>query len=181
MGDGLCDLRLSRPHLTRSALHRCLQRHGLLRLPEAEGERPGRERFRRYPIGFFHLDIAGVQTAEGRRYLFVALGRTSGFAVSQRVETVDRRTARVFLEHLPEAVPYRIHKVRTGNGIHVAAPPRNRNPPHSRQLRVDMICDANGIAHRLMKPSDPWTSRRAERMNCTIRKATVKRLALRQS
>jgi len=61
------------PHLTRSALHRCLQRHGISRLPEVEGDKPKRQRFKRYPIGFFHMDIAKVQTAEGKLYLFVAL------------------------------------------------------------------------------------------------------------
>lgn len=28
------------PHLTRSSLHRCLQRHGISRLPEVEGDKP---------------------------------------------------------------------------------------------------------------------------------------------
>ena len=41
------------PHLTRSALHRCLQRHGISRLPDIEGDKPKRQRFKRYPIGFF--------------------------------------------------------------------------------------------------------------------------------
>ena len=30
------------PHLTRSSLHRCLQRHGISRLPEVEGAKPAR-------------------------------------------------------------------------------------------------------------------------------------------
>ena len=38
------------PHLTRSALHRCLQRHGISRLPEVGGDKPKRQRFKRYPI-----------------------------------------------------------------------------------------------------------------------------------
>ena len=59
-------LQPSIPHLTRSALHRCLQRHGISRLPEIEGDKPKRQKFKRYPIGFFHIDIAEVQTAEER-------------------------------------------------------------------------------------------------------------------
>ena len=43
------------PHLTRSALHRCLQRHGISRLPDVEGDKPKRQKFKRYPIGFFHI------------------------------------------------------------------------------------------------------------------------------
>lgn len=61
-------LQPSIPHLTRSALHRCLQRHGISRLPDVEGDKPKREKFKRYPIGFFHIDIAEVQTAEGKLF-----------------------------------------------------------------------------------------------------------------
>ncbi len=87
----------SSKHLSRSALHRCLQRHGISRLPDIEGDKPKRQRFKRYPIGFFHVDIAEVQTAEGKLYLFVGIDRTSKFAVTQLVGRVDRRTAWEFL------------------------------------------------------------------------------------
>src|SRR3984885_14386139 len=46
------------PHLTRSSLHRCLQRHGISRLPEVEGGEPSKKKFKAYPIGYFHIDIA---------------------------------------------------------------------------------------------------------------------------
>jgi hypothetical protein len=80
--DCLYALQPSIPHLTRSALHRCLQRHGISRLPDIEVDKPKRQRFKRSPIGFFHMDIAEVQTAEGKLYLFVAIDRTSKFARS---------------------------------------------------------------------------------------------------
>ena len=49
--------------------------HGecISRLPDVEGDRPKRQRFKRSPIGFFHIDIAEVQTAEGKLFLFVAM------------------------------------------------------------------------------------------------------------
>ena len=75
LDDCLYALQPSLPHLTRSALHRCLQRHGISRLPEVEGDKPKRQRFKRYPIGFFHIDIAEVQTAEGKLYLFAGIDR----------------------------------------------------------------------------------------------------------
>ncbi len=42
-------------HLTRSSLHRCLQRHGISRLPEVEGDKPVRKAFKQYPIGYVHI------------------------------------------------------------------------------------------------------------------------------
>ena len=54
LDDGLYALQPSIPHLTRSALHRCLQRHGISRLPDIEGDKPKRQKFKRYPIGPRH-------------------------------------------------------------------------------------------------------------------------------
>ncbi len=109
------------PHLTRSAVHRCLQRHGVSRLPDIEGDKPKRRRFKRHPIGFSPVEpkmarsspIAEAQTAEGTLHLFVAIDRTSTCAVTQRIGKADRRTAWEFLEHLLEAAPYKIHTILT--------------------------------------------------------------------
>jgi transposase len=92
LDDCLYALQPSIPQLTRSALHRCLQRHGISRLPEVEGDRPTRKAFKAYPIGFFHIDIAEVQTAEGKLFLFVAIDRTSKFAFVQLVDSANRVT-----------------------------------------------------------------------------------------
>ena len=42
-----------------------------------------RRKFKPYPIGYFHIDIAEVRTEQGRLYLFVAIDRTSKFAFCQ--------------------------------------------------------------------------------------------------
>ncbi len=68
------------PQLTRSALHHCLERHSISRLPETGGDKPVRKRFKAYPIGFFHIDIAEVRTEQGKLHLSVAIDRTSKFA-----------------------------------------------------------------------------------------------------
>jgi len=79
LDDCLYALQATIPHLTRSSLHRCLQRHGISRLPDTDGDKPKRSRFKAYPIGYFHIDIAEVRTEEGRLYLLVAIDRTSKF------------------------------------------------------------------------------------------------------
>jgi hypothetical protein len=96
-----------------------------------------------------------VQTAEGKLFLFVGIDRTAKFAVAQRVATADRRTAWEFLQHMLEAVPYQVRTVFTDSGIQFAEQPRNRNTISSRPMRFDMICEANGIEHRLTKPNHP--------------------------
>ena len=48
------------PHLTCSSWHRCLQRHGISRLPEVTGDKQPKKKFKTYPIGYFHIAIAEV-------------------------------------------------------------------------------------------------------------------------
>src|ERR1700758_4922016 len=132
LDDCLYALQATIPHLTRSSLHRCLERHGISRLPEVEGSKPGRKKFRRYPIGYFHIDLAEVRTAEGKLYLFVAIDRTSKFAFVELVERADMQAAARFLQALVAAVPYRIHTVLTDNGIQFADLPKNRKGPTAR-------------------------------------------------
>ena len=125
LDDCLYALQPTIPRLTRSSLHRCLQRYGIRRLPDIEGDKEPKKRFKSYPIGFFHIDIAEVQTtAEGKLYLFVAIDRTSKFAFVQRVESANRVTASAFLTALIAAVLYKIHTILTDNGIHFRYAPR---------------------------------------------------------
>ena len=56
LDDCLYALQPTIPYLTRSALHRCLQRHGISRLPDVSGAKPAKLKFTAYPIGYFHID-----------------------------------------------------------------------------------------------------------------------------
>ena len=56
------------PQLSRSALHRCLQRHGISRLPPSEAATDAKKaKFNDYPLGYLHLDFAEVQTEESKQ------------------------------------------------------------------------------------------------------------------
>ena len=160
LDDCLYALQPTIPHLTRSSLHRCLQRHGISRLPEVEGSKPSKKKFKAYPIGYFHIDIAELQTAEGKLYLYVAIDRTSKFAFVQLVRKTGRTSASAFLEALIAAVPYKIHTVLTDNGIQFTFPPRYADGPTARYMThmFDMRCQESGIEHRLTKIKHPWTN-----------------------
>jgi len=131
LDDCLCALQATIPHLTRSSLHRCLQRHGISRLPDMEGEKASKKKFKTYPIGFVHMDIAEVRTQEGKLYLFVAIDRTSKVAFARLLDKADTAAAVAFLNALVGAIPYKINVVLTDNGIQLPicrrtakAPPR---------------------------------------------------------
>src|ERR671938_183945 len=167
LDDCLYALQATIPHLTRSSLHRCLQRHGISRLPETEGDTPKRSRFKAYPIGFFHIDIAEVRTEQGRLYLLVAIDRTSKFAFVELHERVPQRVAGDFLQRLIAAVPYRVHTMLTDNGTHFTTPGNTASAaPLIKQAMergelfrahaFEYACARNDVEHRLTKPRHPW-------------------------
>ena len=163
LDDCLYALQATIPQLTRSSLHRCLERHGISRLPEVEGRqaspeevqyisdrllphRPGRGEDRRRQA---------LSVRRHRPNLEVRCGRTRRKA--------DVRAAAAFLEALVEAVPYRIHTVLTDNGIQFADLSKNRQGPTARFRGhpFDRLCHLHGIEHRLTKPNHPWTTGRS--------------------
>ena len=176
LDDCLYALQASIPNLTRSSLHRCLQRHGISKLPDVEGDK-ARKKFKQYPIGYFHIDIAEVQTAQGKLYLFVAIDRTSKFTYAELHAQSDRTVATAFLRSLVEAAPYKIHTILTDNGAQFCHPPRYRNGPTARYIThmFDLCCLEHNIEHRTTQVKHPWTNGQVERMNRTIKEATVKR------
>jgi transposase-like protein len=94
-----------------------------------DNDRPKRQNFKRYPVGYFHIDIAELRTNEDKRYLFVAIDRTGKFAVAQLVDKANRKTAWELLEAVLEAVPYKSHTILTDNSIQFCEQQRNRNTP----------------------------------------------------
>lgn len=185
LDDCLYALQATIPHLTRSSLHRCFQPHDISRLPEVEGDKPKRSKFRSYPIGYFHIDIAEVRTEQGRLYMFVAIDRTSKFAFVELHERAKTATARDFLRRLIAAVPYKIHTVLTDNGIHFTTPGAGgsavplikdaiANGELFRAHAFEYACALSDIDHRTTKPKHPWTNGQVERMNRIIKEATVK-------
>jgi transposase InsO family protein len=186
LDDCLYALQPTIPHLTRSSLHRCLQRHSISRLPEPEGDKPATKRFKPYPIGYFHIDIAEVRTEQGKLYLFVAIDRTSKVAFAELHEKATRRIAGDFLRHLIAAVPYRVHTGLTDNGTHFTTPGNTASAAPLikeaiargelfRAHAFELACAQNDVDHRLTKPRHPWTNGQVERMNRTIKDATVRR------
>lgn len=180
LDDCLYALQPTIPHLTRSSLHRCLQRHGISRLPDVEGDKPKKKKFKRYPIGHFHIGIAEVRTAEGKLHMFVAIDRTSKLAFAELHEKAPTRFAAEFLGRLIEAVPYKIHTVLTDNGIQFTTPGAGGSAvPLIKQAMAkgelfrahafEYACAKADINHRTTKPKHPWTNGQVERMNRTIK------------
>lgn len=186
LDDCLYALQPTIPNLTRSSLHRCFQRHGIERSPDVDGNKAPKKKFKSYPIGYSHIDIAEVRTAEGKLHLFMAIDRTSKFAYVELHEKATTTISKQFLDNLVTAVPYTIPTVLTDNGIQFTDPTgESWTPADIRKMRAEGKpfrchafengCATHNIDHRLTKPKHPWTNGQVERMNRTFKQATVHR------
>lgn len=108
----------------------------------------------------------------GKLYLFVCIDRTSKLVFTELRPAMDKVSAAHFRRLLLEAVPYKIHTILTGNGLQFADGPRGRSlGGHI----FGTVCREHGIEHRLTKPYHPWTNGQVDRMNRTLKEATVRR------
>jgi transposase InsO family protein len=179
LDDVLGCLREAIPTLSRSALHRCLVRHGISRLPQGDEKASKRKPFAEAKIGYVHIDVCELRLAQGKLFLFLAIDRVSKFAHVGFFDANTKANGAAFLRQVVEVFPYRIHTVLTDNGMAFADLPKNRGRyPELEAIFgghiFDRVCDKHGIRHRLTKPYHPWTNGQAERMNRTVKDATIK-------
>jgi transposase InsO family protein len=158
------------PALSRSAIHRCLQRHGLSARLTAE-KAPAVAFHTHTPAGFIHLDIKYLPPLDRRRsYAYVAIDRATRFVYLEILP--DRRavTAAAFLERFLDRFPLAVHTVLTDNGseftdrfaVDKKAKPHNQPSGHH---PFDRSCAQRAITHRLIRPFHPQTNGMVERFN----------------
>ena len=141
-------LRDAIPKLTRSALHRSLQRHGISRLPTSD-RIPQHGTFAETKIGFVHIDSCELRLAEGKLIMFLAIDRVSKFTVVQFRQSAGKMADAAFLRHVVDAFPCALHTVLTDNGMAFANLPKNRGRyPEMEQCSAALssIGSANSMA-----------------------------------
>ena len=179
LDDVLGCLRDTIPKLTRSSLHRCLERHGISRLPESPGKVSRRGKFADVGIGYVHIDISELRLAQGKLNMFLAIDRVSKFTYVEFRDDAGKMNGADFLRGVVSAFPYAIHTVLTDNGMAFADLPKNRGRHIAMQAMFgghifDRVCKQHSIQHKLTKPYHPWTNGQAERMNRTVKEDTIK-------
>ena len=163
------------PKLSRSAIHRCLQRHGISQRPKPEKPKAGR--FEEAAIGFVHIDLKHLPALQRRKsYAFVAIDRATRYVYLEIHPRRDGKTAAAFLKRFRHHFPAAIHTILTDNGseftdrfaVDMKGKPEGK--PSGRHP-FDQVCAETGIEHRLTRPYRPQTNGMAERFNRRIAEA----------
>lgn len=167
------------PAVSRSALDRCLRRHGVgslrelqaaARLADGEASTPAKT-FKDYEPGFVHVDIKylpQMPDESSRRYLFVAIDRATRWVFLRVYADQSDASSVDFLERLHDAAPMKISKVLTDNGSQFTDRFTCKTREPSGKHHFDVRCKALGIEHRLCPPRHPQTNGLVERFNGRI-------------
>jgi hypothetical protein len=88
------------PALSRSTLHRCLQRHGISWLPQGAETTSKRRRFALTKIGYVHIDVCELRLAQGKLFMFLAISRQQTADPSPRRNRSSRTWRRPGFTHV---------------------------------------------------------------------------------
>jgi len=166
------------PRLSRSGLHRMLQRREVPTLAELArqdaggNEKPRHKPFKDYEPGFVHIDIKHLPQMpdeQQKRYLYVAIDRATRWVYLEIRRSQSTKDARAFMRQVEEKAPFKIRIVLTDNAKcftdrFTRAGERKPSGGHA----FDQECQAHGIEHRLIKPERPQTNGMVERFNGRI-------------
>jgi transposase InsO family protein len=167
--------RCANPKLSRSAIHRCLKRHGLSHRPKPD--KPVVGTFEQATVGFIHVDLKHLPALQKRKsYAFVAIDRATRYVYLEIHPRRDAETAAAFLKRFIAHFPHPVHTILTDNGseftdrfaVDMKGKPHDR--PSGRHP-FDRVCAQSHIDHRLTKPFRPQTNGLVERFNRRIAEA----------
>jgi len=169
------------PKLSRSNLHRCLQYYGISKVPEEMKEKKKKGgKFKTYEIGFLHIDITDFWLQKKKYSLFVAIDRISKLCIAELYEDKTMESALHFLDLVFQFFPYHIHRILTDNGLQFTyrALPKEKRPRTQEGIfkrhPFTQKCLDKGIKQKLTKFFSPQTNGQVERMNKTLKDATIK-------
>lgn len=163
------------PQLSRSAIYRCLRRHGLARRPTPD--KPAIGVFEVATVGFIHIDLKYLPALERRKsYAFVAIDRATRYVYLEIHPQRDGSTAASFLERFLAHFPHPVHTILTDNGSEFTdrfAVDMKDKPQHRPSGRhpFDRLCSKRRIQHRLTRPYHPQTNGLVEPFNRRINEA----------
>jgi transposase-like protein len=160
--DEITDLLIvSNDNYNRSNIYRTFRSAQINRLPEEKKDEA--KKFKEYKSGFLHIDVTYLPKLEGsKKYLFVAIDRATRLLFYKIYDNKNAFCSNEFFEECQGFFPVIISHILTDNGGEFINCEFKEN------------CKENKIDLRNTKPNTPKTNGMVERVNGTIKNATIK-------
>lgn len=183
------------PKANRSNVYRTLKAFDISRVPVEQKAKA--KKFKEYEPGYLHIDVTYLPKFKGQKYyLFVAIDRATRLLQYKVYENKTAENAVKFLKECKEYFPFYITHILTDNGLapqeYFLASSGQFTDKYSRgkgfvsgnhifdvecsqsQRQTQSECKEDAIEHRLTAPHTPQTNGMVERVNGTIKNATIK-------
>ena len=161
------------PNANRSNIYRTLQAFDINRVPVELKAKA--KKFKEYEPGYLHIDVTYLPKFDKQKYyLFVAIDRATRLLYYKVYENKTAQNAVEFLKECKEYFPFYISHVLTDNGLEFTDKWARGKGMVSGNHKFDVECAADKIEHRLTAPYTPQTNGMVERVNGTIKNATIK-------
>jgi len=163
------------PEISRSSVYRELCRSKINTVPQKEREKV--KKFKEYKPGYLHLDVTYLPKIDGiKYYLFVAIDRATRIMFYKIYSAKTSENTEAFMKECLSFFPFKnITHVLTDNGLEFTNRliKSKKGTMCQKPSKLDVICEENNIEHRLTAPFTPKTNGMVERVNGTIKKATI--------
>ncbi|MDQ7032940.1 MAG: integrase core domain-containing protein [Desulfonauticus sp.] len=161
------------PNANRSSVYRTLKEFEINKVPEEQKARA--KKFKEYEPGYLHIDVTYLPKFEKQKYyLFVAIDRATRLLYYKVYENKTADNATAFLKECKEYFPFYITHILTDNGLEFTDKWARGKGFVSGNHKFDVECKEDDIEHRLTAPYTPQTNGMVERVNGTIKNATIK-------
>ncbi|MDQ7090367.1 MAG: DDE-type integrase/transposase/recombinase [Methylococcales bacterium] len=161
------------PKANRSNVSRTLKAQSISQVPEEKKAKA--KKFKEYEPGYLHIDVTYMPKLEGiKYYLFVAIDRATRLMYYKVYKNKTADNAVSFLAECKEFFPFYLSHILTDNGLEFTDKWARGKGVVSGNHKFDKECSEDNIDHRLTAPHTPATNGMVERVNGTIKNATIK-------
>jgi len=166
-------IQLNFPHAKRSAIYESLKSRCVNKVPDEKKKEAAK--FKEYEPGFLHVDVTYLPKLSGTKYyLFVAIDRATRVIFYDVYKNKSADNSIDFINKCKDFFPMKITHMLTDNGLEFTDRFVAKGKKVSGNHKFDKWCNKEDIDHRLTAPRTPKTNGMVERVNGTIKKATVK-------
>lgn len=162
------------PQISLSSISRELVLQGINKKPVEQKEKS--KKFKEYEPGFLHIDVTYLPKLDGiKYYLYVAIDRATRAMVYKVYEAKTAENTDDFCGLVKAYFPFKITHILTDNGLEFTNRliVSKKGAPCKKASLLDKFCEEEKIEHRHTKPYTPQTNGMVEKVNDTIKNATI--------